>query len=98
MICALSPMILFGITELLMPKKQLTPVLTVPPNVTPAVTWDSAPSTQSWSTLESVLMMVSRPILALEPTTAPAQITAPLSISASLATKAFGAMQGGKLR
>jgi hypothetical protein len=41
-------------------------------------------------------MMVSRPILALEPTTAPAQITAPLSISASLATKAFGAMQGGK--
>lgn len=40
--------------------------------------------------------MVSRPILALEPTTAPAQITAPLSISASLATKAFGAMQGGR--
>lgn len=47
MICALSPMILFGTTALLMPKKQLTPVLTPPPKVTPAVTWDSTPRTQS---------------------------------------------------
>ena len=56
--CVLSPMVRPGMTALFTPKKQLVPTFTPPPKVTPAVTCESMPRWQSWSTLDTLLMMV----------------------------------------